>query len=89
VSNTPVGAAGWWTLAVVAASTVRTVTRPAIDYGVIGYTDSPFGPIPAGLIKQSTRGPDVCLIGTVLVIAAHTALVVLPLLAIVLFGLLR
>lgn len=60
----------WLALPVVAASVVRTVTRPPIDYGAVGATDTPMGQLPAGLVKQFLRGPDVLVFATVVLTIA-------------------
>lgn len=54
-------------LPVVAAGVVRTATRPPADYTTPAATDTPFGQAPVHLIAQLVRGPDLVVIGVVLI----------------------
>ncbi|WP_344422732.1 hypothetical protein [Amycolatopsis minnesotensis] len=59
-----------WRLAVAlvlaVAAVVRTVTRPMLDFGNLGLVSIEGVLIPAGLIVQLVRGPDLLLVGTLL-----------------------
>jgi len=59
----------WPVLAVVAASVVRTATRPPVDYSTPAATDTPFGQAPVHLVGQLLRGPDLVLIGVLAALA--------------------
>ncbi|HEX3787170.1 MAG TPA: hypothetical protein VHW44_04865 [Pseudonocardiaceae bacterium] len=49
-----------------AGAVVRTVGRPAMDYGNVGVAVSPDGNlVPTGLIVQLARGPEVLVIGLI------------------------
>lgn len=63
----------WPVLAVVAASVVRTATRPPVDYSTPAATDTPFGQAPVHLVGQLLRGPDLVLIGVLAALALPAA----------------
>jgi hypothetical protein len=57
-------------MAVVVAvgAVVRTVTRPALDYGNVGVAATPDGNlVPVGLLRQLVHGPDLLVVGLLLV----------------------
>ncbi|MCP2255101.1 hypothetical protein LY13_003875 [Prauserella aidingensis] len=54
-------------LPVVAAGVVRTATRPPVEYATPGATDTPFGQAPVHLVAQLVRGPDLVVLGGVLI----------------------
>ncbi|WP_199429008.1 DUF6297 family protein [Qaidamihabitans albus] len=61
--DAPLTGTAWLVLPLVAAVVVRTVTRPPLDYGDLGMTDTPFGQAPVRLIAQLVRGPDLGIAG--------------------------
>ncbi|MBN6035714.1 hypothetical protein [Amycolatopsis sp. 195334CR] len=66
VLGVPVGPAAWAVLPLAAAAVLRTASRPPISYDNIGVTDTPFGQTPVRLITQAVRGPDLAVLGALL-----------------------
>ncbi|MGC7093354.1 hypothetical protein ACPZ19_01685 [Amycolatopsis lurida] len=60
------GPAAWAVLPLAAAGVLRTASRPPISYDNIGVTDTPFGQTPVRLITQAVRGPDLAVLGALL-----------------------
>ncbi|ATY15671.1 hypothetical protein CU254_38760 [Amycolatopsis sp. AA4] len=58
----------WVTVALAVLSVLRTVTRQPVDYSSAGFVDTPAGPMPANLMRQLFRGPDLLAVG-ILVLA--------------------
>jgi hypothetical protein len=86
----PGDAALWWATAVAGAAVVRTATRPPVRYDRLGFVDTPFGALPPGLLTQTLRGPDVCVVGCWLLIADPLGVWTPPVvLAVIAWGLLR
>jgi hypothetical protein len=54
------------TVPLLAACAVRTVSRPLPTYDNLAPVDTPFGTMPARLILQTLRGPDVGVLGVAL-----------------------
>ncbi|MCU1684607.1 MAG: hypothetical protein JWQ81_5346 [Amycolatopsis sp.] len=65
ILGTPVDGIAWLALPLVVASVLRTAVRPPPTFEDLGITDSPFGQLPTRLIKQFVRGPDLGIIGLV------------------------
>jgi hypothetical protein len=64
VLGVPVTGATGLAAVVAVGAVVRTVGRPALDYGNVGVTVTPDGNlVPVGLIVQLVRGPEVLVIG--------------------------
>ncbi|HEV7648906.1 MAG TPA: hypothetical protein VGP26_12140 [Actinophytocola sp.] len=57
------------TVPLMAACAVRTVSRPQPTYDNLAQVDTPFGAVPARLILQTLRGPDVGALGVLLLAA--------------------
>jgi len=68
--GTSFAAGAWLAVPLSVLSILRTVTRTAVDYANPGFVDTPMGPMPANLTRQLFRGPDLQLIGMVLLAAA-------------------
>jgi hypothetical protein len=51
-------------------SILRTVTRTTVDYANPVFVDTPAGPMPANLVRQLFRGPDLQVLGIVVLAAA-------------------
>ncbi|QFU94603.1 hypothetical protein [Amycolatopsis sp. YIM 10] len=64
------GPAAWLVLPLAAAAVLRTASRPPISYDNIGVTDTPFGQTPIRLITQAARGPDLAVLGGLLLSVA-------------------
>jgi hypothetical protein len=60
----------WLAVPLAVLSILRTVTRTAVDYANPGFIDTPVGPVPANLTRQLFRGPDLLVVGIVVLSAA-------------------
>ncbi|MEV7042285.1 hypothetical protein [Amycolatopsis sp. NPDC051061] len=60
----------WLAVPLAVLSILRTVTRTAVDYANPGFIDTPVGPMPANLTRQLFRGPDLLVVGIVVLSAA-------------------
>lgn len=64
VLGVPVAGGTWLAAVVAVGAVVRTVSRPALDYGNVGVAVTPDGNlVPVGLIVQLVRGPEVLVVG--------------------------
>lgn len=64
---------------VAVGAVVRTVTRPAVDYGNIGVAATPSGYLlPVGLLLQLAHGPELLVVGILLVGFALSAVAAAP-----------
>ncbi|MEV6619437.1 hypothetical protein AB0M71_00860 [Amycolatopsis sp. NPDC051114] len=68
--GTSFGLGSWLAVPLAVLSILRTVTRTAVDYANPGFVDTPMGPMPANLTRQLFRGPDLLLVGIVVLSAA-------------------
>ncbi len=68
--GTSFGAGAWLAVPLAVLSILRTVTRTAVDYANPGFVDTPMGPMPANLARQLFRGPDLLVLGIVVLSAA-------------------
>ena len=68
--GTSFGPGTWLAVPLAVLSILRTVTRTAVDYANPGFVDTPMGPMPANLTRQLFRGPDLLVIGIVVLSAA-------------------
>ncbi len=59
------GADVLYAIPIIAAGVVRTVTRKPPDFGMLGEVATPFGMVPAVLVVQVLRGPDLILLALV------------------------
>ncbi|MFF5985764.1 DUF6297 family protein [Prauserella flavalba] len=73
--GSPLASVAWLALPLAAAAVLRTATRPPVDYGAPGLTDTPFGQAPVRLVAQAVRGPDLGAVGVWLLAAAPFGLV--------------
>ncbi|RZQ65091.1 hypothetical protein [Amycolatopsis suaedae] len=65
----PLSLAAWLTVPLAAMAIGRTATRKQMDYGNVAVSDTPMGQLPVGLATQAVRGPDLLLVGVVLLTA--------------------
>jgi hypothetical protein len=68
--GTSFGLGAWLAVPLAVLSILRTVTRTAVDYANPGFVDTPVGPMPANLTRQLFRGPDLLVLGIVVLSAA-------------------
>ncbi|SEF28314.1 hypothetical protein SAMN05421837_104106 [Amycolatopsis pretoriensis] len=68
--GTSFGAGAWLAVPLAVLSILRTVTRTAVDYANPAFVDTPMGPMPANLARQLFRGPDLLVVGIVVLSAA-------------------
>jgi len=68
--GTSFGVGAWLAVPLAVLSILRTVTRTAVDYANPGFVDTPVGPMPANLTRQLFRGPDLLVLGIVVLSAA-------------------
>ncbi|MGW5715844.1 hypothetical protein ACWEVP_06735 [Amycolatopsis sp. NPDC003865] len=68
--GTSFGSGAWLAVPLAVLSILRTVTRTAVDYANPGFVDTPVGPMPANLTRQLFRGPDLLVLGIVVLSAA-------------------
>jgi len=68
--GTTFSALSWVTVVLAVASVLRTVTRQPVDYSSAGFVDTPAGPMPANLVRQLFRGPDLLALGIAILIWA-------------------
>ena len=68
--GTSFGLGTWLAVPLAVLSILRTVTRTAVDYANPGFVDTPVGPMPANLTRQLFRGPDLLVLGIVVLSAA-------------------
>ncbi|GAA3534085.1 hypothetical protein GCM10022222_16930 [Amycolatopsis ultiminotia] len=61
--GTSVSPLAWSTVVLSVLSVLRTVTRAPVDYSSAGFVDTPAGPMPANLVRQLFRGPDLLAVG--------------------------
>nr|WP_245573307.1 DUF6297 family protein [Amycolatopsis benzoatilytica] len=66
--GTAFSALSWVTVALAVLAVLRTVTRQPVDYSSAGFVDTPAGPMPANLVRQLFRGPDVLALGIAVLI---------------------
>jgi hypothetical protein len=59
------GASVLHAIPIIAAGVVRTVTRKPPDFTMLGEVVTPFGTVPAVLVVQVVRGPDLILLAMV------------------------
>jgi hypothetical protein len=59
------GASVLYAIPIIAAGVVRTVTRKPPDFDMLGEVVTPFGVVPAVLVVQVLRGPDLILLALV------------------------
>jgi hypothetical protein len=59
------GAGVLYAIPIIAAGVVRTVTRKPPDFDMLGEVVTPFGVVPAVLVVQVLRGPDLILLALV------------------------
>ncbi|MFF0148578.1 hypothetical protein [Amycolatopsis sulphurea] len=64
--GTSVSQRAWVTVILAVLSVLRTVTRAPVDYSSAGFVDTPAGPMPANLARQLFRGPDLLVLGILL-----------------------
>jgi hypothetical protein len=62
--------AAWLAVPLTVLSILRTVTRTTVDYANPVFVDTPAGPMPANLVRQLFRGPDLQVLGIVVLAAA-------------------
>jgi hypothetical protein len=73
----PVTVAAWLAVPLAVGAAIRTVTRRQLDYGNVGLAVAPAGYVlPVGLIVQLAHGPDLLVIG-LLVVGSGLALAAL------------
>jgi hypothetical protein len=76
----PVTVAAWLAALVAVGAVVRTVTRSPLDYGNVGVAATPDGNlIPVGLLLQLAHGPELLVIGLLVIGAGLTVLAAAPL----------
>ena len=64
----PLTLAAWLAVPLAVGAVVRTVTRPPLDYGNLGVAVTPDGNIiPVGLLLQLAHGPELLVIGLLVV----------------------
>jgi hypothetical protein len=75
----PMTMAAWLAALLAVGAVVRTVTRPPLDYGNVGVAATPDGNmIPVGLLLQLAHGPELLVIGLLVVGAGLTLLAAAP-----------
>jgi hypothetical protein len=75
----PLGASAWLAALIAVGAVVRTVTRPVLDYGNVGVAVAPDGYlVPVGLLVQLAHGPELLVIGILLLGVLASALVAAP-----------
>ncbi|MBK1784658.1 DUF6297 family protein [Prauserella cavernicola] len=88
--GSPLAGAAWLAVPLAAAMVLRTATRPPIGYDSPGMTDTPFGPAPVRLVAQAVRGPDLGVLGVLVLVSQPSGvLTVLVTLGLVVWGVLR
>jgi hypothetical protein len=64
----PVTLVAWLAVPLTVGAAVRTVTRPPVDYGNVGLAVTPSGYVlPVGIIVQLAHGPELLVIGLLIV----------------------
>jgi hypothetical protein len=71
----------WLALPLVVGCILRTVTRKPLTYDNLLQTDSPLGPMPTRLVAQVFHGPDLGVVGIVLLVAVPLSPVTLLIIA--------
>jgi hypothetical protein len=91
VLGTPVAGVAWLALPLVVASVLRTAVRPSMSYDNLGITDTPMGQVPTRLIKQFVRGPDLGVLGVIVlaVLPAGNPVALLVVLGLIVWCLLK
>jgi hypothetical protein len=72
-------AAAWLAALLAVGAVVRTVSRPALDYGNIGVAATPDGNlVPVGLLLQLAHGPELLVVGLLVIGAGLSLLAAAP-----------
>jgi hypothetical protein len=79
VCAVPMTAAAWLAALLAVGAVVRTASRPALDYGNIGVAATPDGNlIPVGLLLQLAHGPELLVVGLLVIGAGLSVLAAAP-----------
>ncbi|SFP80202.1 hypothetical protein SAMN05421810_103466 [Amycolatopsis arida] len=62
----PLAGTAWLAVPLAAGTVLRAATRRPLNYANVGATDTPLGQLPVGLAAQAVRGPDLGIVGVLL-----------------------